>query len=141
MNSELRKTSPFIDFTVQLSKLSKCKDGSVAAILVAKDFSQIYSIGINGGAMNQEDCLCYNTDGTLPKYKCVHAEQNCLVKNTNSTDSKIMICTKQCCQTCAALIVNSHAKVDEFWYIESFSDNKGLEILEKANIIVRQIIA
>lgn len=122
------KTNTFINFLIETAKLSKCKEGRVAAMLVKSDFSQIFSIGINGGPAGQEDCLCG------AKYGCVHAEANCLVKNVDLHSEKIMLCTKQCCQMCAALIVNSGANIKEFWYIEPFSDKKGLEILYKAGI-------
>lgn len=122
------KAKVFIEFVKNLAALSKCKEGKVAAILVDTDFSQVYSIGINGGPAGQDDCLCG------AKYGCVHAEQNCLAKNSNFTSDKIMICTKQCCQTCASLIINSNARIREFWYIDSYKDNKGLQILKNARI-------
>ena len=120
-------------YVEQLALLSKCKEGQVAAVLFSKDFNQIYSIGINGGPIKQDDCLCEG------KYGCVHAEQNCLAKNSNFTAPKIMICTKQCCQTCASLIVNSNANIQEFWFTDTYKDNKGLNILLKANIKIYRL--
>lgn len=128
------KENIFIDFAIQLKTLSKCKTGNVAAILLNRDFSQIFSIGINGGPTKQDDCLCG------AKYGCVHAEMNCLVKNKDTSTEKIMICTKQCCQTCASLIVNSCANVKEFWYLDHFSDTTGIEILRKAGIKLAKIV-
>lgn len=119
-----------------LKTLSKCKKDKVAAILVSEDFNQIYSIGINGGPKGQDNCLC---DSELSKFGCVHAEQNCLVKNSNTTDAKIMICTKEPCVTCAALIVNANVNIKEFWYISDYKDHRGLKILENANINVFKI--
>lgn len=124
----------FIQFCKELASLSHCSRGKVAAILIAEDFSQVFSIGVNGGASKQANCLC-----DTGKYGCVHAEQNCLAKNTDFVKPKIMICTKQCCQTCAALMVNSNCNIKEFWYIEDYSDNTGLEILRKANIIINKL--
>lgn len=121
----------FVDFAEKLSRLSKCKHGKVSAILVSEDFSQIYSIGINGGPAGQEQCCCGEKDA---KYGCAHAEQNCLAKNQDYIHDKIMICTKACCPTCATLIVNSTAKIKKFWYLDEFKDNKGLQILTAADI-------
>ena len=47
-----------VNYLLDLQKLSKCKKDKVAAILVSEDFTQIYSIGINGGPIEQENCLC-----------------------------------------------------------------------------------
>lgn len=128
-----KKSMINIKYVMELATLSKCKHGKVACVLFAEDFSQIYSIGINGGPAGQEDCVCNSKDA---KYGCAHAEQNCLVKNSNFDKPKIMICTRACCPTCATLIVNSGANIKQFWYIEDFKDTAGLQILEAANIEV-----
>ena len=133
----MKKLSVFVDFANQLKELSKCKHGKVAALLVSKDFSQIYSIGINGGPAGQEHCCCGEKDA---KYGCAHAEQNCLVKNKDYIDDKIMICTKACCPTCATLIVNSNAKITQFMYLEEYKDITGLQILTAADIRCTRIV-
>ena len=126
----------FVDFAEKLKELSKCKHGKVAALLVSKDFSQIYSIGINGGPAGQEQCCCNEKDA---KYGCAHAEQNCLVKNQDYIHDKIMICTKACCPTCASLIINSNAKIKEFVYLDDYKDPHGINILTKSGIICTRI--
>lgn len=138
MNNKKRDT--LISFTLWQAMLSKCKDKQTAAILVSADLTQIYSIGINGGPMGGEDCLCHIEDEgqvNARKYTCVHAEMNCLVKNTVINNvPKIMICTKQPCQICASLMVNANTNIQEVWYIEPYWDNTGIEILRNANIKV-----
>ena len=129
-----RKEETFVMFAKDLANLSKCQHGQVAAVFT--NFDQIYSIGINGGPKHQMDCCCNGKDA---KYGCAHAEQNCLVKNNNTTDSKIMICTKACCPTCATLLVNACANIHEFWYMEDYKDETGLKILETAGIRVLKI--
>lgn len=133
----MTKAEPFLCLVENLRKLSKCKHGKVAAILVDEHFSQIYSIGINGGPSGQEDCCCGTKDA---KYGCAHAEQNCLVKNQDYIHAKIMICTRAPCPTCATLIVNSGAKITKFWYFEEFKDNRGLQILTAADIRCTRIV-
>lgn len=130
------KQKTFINFAKQLAKLSKCQHGQVAAILVSTDFTQVFSIGINGGPVGQKGCVCRNKDA---KYGCAHAEQNCLVKNHDRDIPKIMICTTECCPTCATLIVNSNVNICEFWYIKEYKDHRGLKILNDADIFVYRI--
>ena len=50
-----------------------------------------------------------------------------------------MLCTKEPCVTCAALIVNSDINITDFYYIEDYKDHRGIEILKKANISVHKI--
>jgi deoxycytidylate deaminase len=133
----LSKETVTIKYLMNLAQLSKCKHGKCAAILTDTDYTQIYSIGINGGPSGQVDCACNSLNA---KYGCAHAEQNCLVKNANFDKPKIMLCTKMCCPTCATLIINSKANIKEFHYIEDFSDATGLEYLSHANIKVVKII-
>lgn len=131
-----KKQETFVNFARQLAKLSKCRHGQVAAILVSTDFTQVFSVGINGGPIGQQNCVCKQKDA---KYGCAHAEQNCLVKNYDKYTPKIMICTTECCPTCATLIVNSDASIYEFWYIKEYKDHGGLKILSDANILVFRI--
>ena len=137
------KRDTLITFALWQSMLSKCKDKKTAAILVSADLMQIYSIGINGGPKGGQDCLCHTEDNgqaVTAKYTCVHAEMNCLVKNTVINDvPKIMICTKQPCQICASLIVNACTNITEVWYIEPYWDSTGIEILRSAGIKVVQL--
>lgn len=133
----MKKQDILINFARAQSLLSKCSDKGTAAILVSADLMQIYSIGINGGPKGGQNCLCKDTE---TKYTCVHAEMNCLVKNTviNNTP-KIMICTKQPCQICASLIINADTNIREVWYLEPYWDNTGLEILQNAHIKVKRL--
>lgn len=140
MRSDKRDT--MISFARWQALLSKCKDKKTSALLISADMTQIYSIGINGGPKGGEDCLCRTEDdGQAPtaKYTCVHAEMNCLVKNTVINDvPKIMICSKQPCQMCASLIVNADTNIKEVWFIEPYWDNTGINILKAAGIKVLQ---
>lgn len=131
------KQEVYINFLKHLATLSKCKHGQVASMLVSTDFTQVFSIGINGGPIAQANCVCKQKDA---KYGCAHAEQNCLVKNYDKCTPKIMICTTECCPTCATLMVNADINITEFWYIKEYKDRGGLEILQKADISVFKIV-
>ena len=65
-----QKEEVFINFVKHLSLLSKCRHGQVAAILVSTDFTQVFSVGINGGPVGQKDCVCKTKNA---KYGCAHA--------------------------------------------------------------------
>lgn len=133
-----QKENVMINFCRQQATLSKCKDAKVAAVLVSADMTQIYSIGINGGPKNGQQCLCL--EDSKSKYSCVHAEQNCLVKNTTIDQiPKILICTKQPCTVCASLIVNCQTNVQEVWYIDEYWDKRGLLILQDARILPKRL--
>lgn len=130
----MTKYDLLFDFADKAKSLSKCKHGQVAAILTNWNFTKISSIGINGGAMNQADCLCGDKDA---KYGCVHAEINCLVKNRDWSGKKVMVCTKSPCPTCAAAIINSEI-VEGFIYFEDYKDDTGLEMLQNSGISVHK---
>lgn len=130
------KLNKMLNFALEQKELSKCTDKKTSAILVSRDLTQIYSIGINGGPIKGEQCMC-KTCGTKAKFSCAHAEMNCLVKNTTINNvPKIMICSKQPCAICATLIVNSQTNIQQVYYNEEYWNTEGLEILRKANIEV-----
>lgn len=124
----------FKNFVRELADLSKCVDKKQAAIIINKDGTQVYSIGVNGGPKGGLDCLC-NTPG---KYTCIHAEANAIAKCTVADPCKIMICTTSPCVTCAALITNSG--FTEVYYLREWKDTMGLRILRDAGIQVGYLI-
>lgn len=124
----------FINFLRDLAELSDCKHGKVAAILVDTDFTTIHAIGVNGCLL---PCICGETDA---KYGCAHAEQLCLARASYTDRQLIMICTRECCRTCASLIINCGLPVSEFWYIDEYKDHTGINLLERAGIPAIKII-
>lgn len=120
----------FKDFTLGLATLSKCEDRKVAAIVTDGDLKQVYSIGINGGPKNLQDCLC-KLDG---KYGCLHAEQNALIKCTSVDTNKIMFVTLAPCKQCAAAIINAPGSFKVVYYFEEWKDDTGLRLLQAAGI-------
>lgn len=142
----MQNIQPIIQFCLSTANLSKCTDVGTAAVLCSKDLRQIYSIGVNGGPIDGQQCLCHdpfkaenNVKGKL-KYTCVHAEVNCLVKNkTIDNIPKIMICSKQPCQGCAAAIINAQTNIEEVWFKDLYRDNTGVLLLLNAGIAMKQI--
>lgn len=122
----------FREFTQNLSGLSKCEERHVAAIITDARLTQVHSIGINGGASHLTDCMC-STEG---KYGCIHAEMNCLIKNTYTGEDKVMFCTLAPCKQCAAAIINTPGGFQKIYYFEDWKEDTGLRLLRAAGIQV-----
>lgn len=128
--SKYARMMVFKRFVTDLESLSKCTDKHVAAIIIDKHASQVYSIGVNGGPKGGPDCLC-----TLGgKYTCAHAEANAIAKCPVDCKDKVMICTMAPCITCATLIINSGIK--ELYYIHSYHDITGIKLMLEAGLTV-----
>lgn len=130
-----KRLTVFIDFVISLSKLSKCTEKQVAAIIVDSKLTQVHSIGINGGPSGLEDCMCI-TDG---KYGCIHAEINALLKCPVTPSEKYMILTLSPCKQCAAAIINSPTNITRVFYIQEWKNTKGLLLLKEANILTASV--
>lgn len=120
----------FATFARDLSKLSKCEERKVAAIITDRDLTQIYSIGLNGGPKGLVDCMC-KIDG---KYGCVHAEINALIKCRSDAPGKVMFVTLSPCKQCAAAIINAPGGFSTVYYLQQWKDTTGIELLKKAGI-------
>lgn len=125
----------FKKFTVGLAQLSKCEERSVAAIITDKALTQVFSIGINGGAKGLVDCMCV-VEG---KYGCIHAEINCLNKNAYFGEDKVMFVTLAPCKQCAASIINAPGGFEAVYYFEDWKESTGLQMLRTAGIQVHKI--
>jgi deoxycytidylate deaminase len=132
MNNRL---AVFRDFTMSLLLLSKCQEKRVAAIITDTAFTQVHSIGINGGAKGLSDCMCV-VEG---KYGCLHAEDNCIAKNTYHGTDKVMIITLAPCKQCAARIINTPGGFERVYYVNDWKDDIGLKMLRLAGIQVIKI--
>lgn len=119
-------------YAESISKLSKCEERQVGAVITDKRYTTIYSIGYNGGPSGLLDCMC-NTAG---KYGCIHAEINALIKCTVNDKDKVMFVTLAPCKQCAAAIINSG--FSKVIYKESWKDTTGIKLLLEAGISVIQ---
>ncbi len=131
----MTKLQVFADFVDNLSKLSKCKEKQVAAVITDKDMMQVYSIGLNGGARGLDDCLCETTG----KYGCVHAEINALIKCRSDAADKVMFVTLSPCVACAAAIINAPGSFSAVYYLEEWKNDEGLKLLRKSGIKTEKI--
>lgn len=130
-----KKLAVFKDFTINLSYISKCTERKVAAIITDTELTQVHSIGINGGAKKLADCMCV-VEG---KYGCLHAEDNCISKNTYHGTDKVMFITLAPCKQCAARIINTKGGFERVYYFEDWKDDTGLKMLRAAGIQVTKI--
>lgn len=129
---KLKKAVIFMQFAKQLSQLSKCHEGHVAAIIVSSDGNQVLSIGVNGGA-GKLACLCAAGD----KYKCIHAEVNALAKCTQDCHGAFLFCTKAPCIQCSALIIN--AGIATVVFTDAYKRPQGLQLMLKNGIHVYRL--
>ena len=126
----IKRAEIFMDFALSLSRLSKCEERSVAAVITDKKLTQIYSIGVNGGPAGLDQCMC-NTEG---KYGCIHAEINALIKCRTEDEKKVMFITLAPCKQCAAAIIN--AGFTTVYYAEAWKESAGIHLLKSAGINV-----
>lgn len=125
-----KRVAVFARLTRDLASLSKCKDRQVAAVVTDKDFTQVYSIGVNGGPKDLMDCMC-DIQG---RYGCVHAEINALVKCNSADKSKVMFLSLSPCVSCAAAICNAPGGFSVVYYLEGWKNIAGINILNSAGI-------
>ena len=102
----------------------------VGCVIVSEDNTQVLSIGYNGnykGGSNE-------VDSDLPGYSgLIHAEVNALLKmDYNNGKPKVMYVTLSPCLMCAKAIIN--AGVSKVYYLDTYRDRAGIELLEKAGI-------
>lgn len=131
----MTRVEVFKNFMLDLCQLSKCEERHVAAVITDKNLSQVYSIGINGGPIGQDQCMCKSPG----KYGCVHAEINALVKCYIKDKDKVMFVSLSPCISCAAAIINDPDKFSTVYYVEDWKDKTGIEMLERAGIRVHKI--
>lgn len=148
----------------QISKLSYAKRRRVGCIIVKDE--QIVSFGYNGTPHGFDnnceetqtrsidnpdhmeiliekgyDCKDGCCSKQVTKQEVLHAESNALMKISKSTltsKDSILYTTTSPCFECAKLIIQ--AGVKKVFYCESYRDMSGIALLEKAGIIVEQVI-
>ena len=119
----------------QFAELSYAKRRKVGCVIV-KD-SQVISFGYNGTPHGfDNECEIDNTTKT----EVLHAESNAIMKVAKSTMSceGAELYTTTCpCFGCAKLIIQ--AGIIKVYYTEEYRDMSGVDLLEKAGIIVEHL--
>jgi len=116
---------------------SYCKRRQVAALIV-KD-KMIISDGYNGTPSGFEN-ICEDENGLTKPY-VLHAEANAITKiakSNNSSAGATLYTTVAPCLECAKLIIQ--AGIIRVIYATKYKNNRGLELLKRANIKVKYYV-
>ena len=126
------------------AQLSSAKRLQVGCVVV-KD-NTIIGIGYNGmpsGWTNDCEDVIQLSDDTVElktKSEVLHAETNALAKiakSTNSSEDASLFVTHAPCLDCAKLIYQSG--INSIYYRNSYRDEKGIDFLKKAGVIVEKV--
>ena len=118
------------------AKNSYCVRRQVGALIV-KDRS-IISDGYNGTPSGFEN-VCEDEEGCTKPY-VLHAEANAITKmakSNNSSQGATLYVTAAPCMECSKLIIQSGIR--RVVYRDSYRLTDGIELLERAGILVEQI--
>jgi dCMP deaminase len=131
-----RYDKAYLRMALEWAKLSHCKRKKVGALIV-KD-RMIISDGFNGTPTGFDN-VCEDDDNNT-KWHVLHAEANAILKVANSTQSckdATLYLTMSPCKECSKLIHQSGIK--RLVYIKAYSDQSGLNFLEKAGVQITQL--
>jgi len=126
----------YIEMAHVWAKNSYCQRRQVGALIV-KD-RMIISDGYNGTPSGFEN-VCEDEDGITKPY-VLHAEANAITKvakSSNSSDGATLYITDSPCVECAKLIIQ--AGITRVVYDKKYRVTDGLDLLERAGILVEQI--
>jgi len=147
MPSQTELDNKYLYMALTWSELSKARRKKVGCLIV-KD-GTIISDGYNGMPsgfdnnceieVESKSMLASRAYELVTKQEVLHAESNAitkLAKSTQSSEGSTMYTTASPCVECAKLIIQSGVK--RLVFHELYRDNKGINLLKKAGIIVEQ---
>lgn len=122
---------------VAFAECSPSERLQVGCVIVKNN--RIISCGYNALPAHIEGS-CETLDGvTDPRVR--HAEDNALsglIKSNENSIGSVMFCTHSCCESCAIKIID--AGVKEFYYLNEYRCDKGLQMLKKSGIVIEQTV-
>lgn len=137
----------FMNIAVQVSLRSTCLRRRVGAV-ITKD-NNIISTGYNGAPSGVPNCIdcpdqCYRTLNNIPSGEkldmcvAVHAEINAILRaDKNNIKGGTAYVTTFPCISCAKALVQ--AGIKKICYIDSYTNDYTMEILEKSNIEIQSL--
>lgn len=134
---QLKYDKAYLRIAREWGKLSHCERKKVGAVIV-KD-RMIISDGFNGTPTGFEN-PCEDEAG-YTKWYVLHAEANAISKVASSTQSckgATLYITLSPCKECSKLI--HQAGINRVVYQQGYKDDSGLRFLEKAGVIIEQIL-
>lgn len=129
MNRKHLKELAMMKTAETFAELSTCSRLKVGAVICNTDFSNIFSIGINGGISKQFNKCKSKLPGQCGHY---HAELNAIIKPQWPAKEKYLFITHFPCENCAGLIINSKS-ISRVYYRNEYR-NMSSEIFKKAKI-------
>jgi len=117
----------------ELAKRSTCSRLQVGTVLTDASLEQVLAIGYNGNVRGFPN-RCDSTEAG--RCGCIHSEMNALVKSPGEVPAKVAFVTASPCIMCAKLMVQ--AKLSHLFFRSAYRDPAGLEVLEKAGVVVVQ---
>lgn len=134
----------FMDITSLVARRSTCMRRQVGAVMVKE--KNILATGYNGTPSGITHCDvtgCLREQLNVPSgerhelCRGLHAEQNAIIQaarhGVNISDS-VLYCTNSPCIICTKMLIN--AGIRKVVYLEGYSDNLSLEMLDEAGIEV-----
>ncbi len=118
------------------SQNSYCKRRQVGALIVKE--KMIISDGYNGTPAGFEN-VCEDENNVTKPY-VLHAEANAITKvakSNNSSDGATLYITSSPCMECAKLIIQSGIR--RVVFCDTYRTREGIELLEKARILIEYI--
>ena len=123
-----------MDLAFQIAKRSKDNKMQVGCVIADENLERILGFGWNGGARGQSDEREGDGQG---QSNLIHAEINALIKTDYSIPNKVVFLTHTPCRVCAKVLVN--AKIERLFYKVEYNGPHGLDILQKAGIIIEKL--
>jgi dCMP deaminase len=123
----------YIKIAKTISEASYCQRKKVGAIIVKND--NIIAIGYNGTISGFENICELSNGNTRPDV--LHAESNAIAKcskSENNSNGATMYVTLSPCYECSKIIIQSG--IIRVVYLEQYRDLSGIDLLNKAGIIV-----
>jgi len=121
-------------------QLSKAERKKVGCLIVRN--GQIISDGYNGTPHGFDNRCEFDTRfGLETKSEVLHAESNAiskLAKSSQSSEGATVYITLSPCFDCAKLMIQ--CGISRVVYGEQYRSNDGIDLLEKASIVVNQVI-
>ena len=136
LDKQDRYDRAYLKMAIEWGNLSHCSRKKVGAIIVKDDM--IMSDGYNGTPTGFENCC--ETDEGDTKWYVLHAEANAILKTARSTHScagGTLYLTLSPCKECSKLVHQSG--ITRLVYMNKYKDTSGIEFLEKAGVILKQI--
>lgn len=115
----------------ELAKRSTCARLQVGTVITDGGLEHVVSAGYNGNVRGFPNRCDSDEAG---KCGCIHSEMNALVKAPGDLPDKVAFITASPCTMCAKLMVQ--AKVTHVFYREAYRDSSGLDVLERAGVVV-----